>query len=96
MQIQFGTVRYVFQVIDQNERAAEDPAGRVSQRNDRLRVSDQPGKREKVDLSENDEGREHDQHRRAGITGTAQRSRKDVMDAAADSEGGNGVQEKAP
>ena len=56
MQIQIGVLRCVFQVIDQDQRTAQDPAGRIAQRDDRLCVSDQPGEAEEIDLTEDDEG----------------------------------------
>ena len=82
-------------VADGEQDGTEDPAHGIGQ-GDGKETDVQEMSDKKVDLAENDEGREHNHHRRVGITGTAQRSRKDLIDAAADSEGGNGVQDKGP
>ena len=80
--------------VEVGDGAAHQPARRVAHGHGEDGVGDELGHNEEVDLPEDDEAEEHDEHGRAAVAGPAQGPGQDLVHAAEHVEGRDAPQEQ--
>ena len=83
-------------VVDQGGEGADEPSGGVAHRDRDDLVADEIRHDVQIDLPEDNEGEEHDDHRSAAVPGSSQRAGAYLVDDAEDVKRGNRAQKQGP